>query len=202
MNKNKRNRPKNNCNEKIKWKTLREKNIMNRTKRLREKNNSFAFCCAVHWPNSVCARCTEQKTVGVRVREWIVKYKTNGDCSISDHLAGDLCRFQTFFNDFRHISRNSTAMRKCHEKIWFKKWKCDWVLHRGQQASCSRGLSGSGNGKTIVTIPKIVSAAKKFHARFIFNFFRIQNAKETKLLNFDLNEKSFKCEKERQGRTK
>lgn len=51
----------------------------------------------------------------------------------------------------------------CDEQISkgiFEHWKCskwqNWklqILHRGQQASCWLGLSGSGNGKTIVTVP-------------------------------------------------
>lgn len=70
----------------------------------------------------------------------------------------DLCRFLTWktFNDFRHQSRN---LRRKKEDVYvcFMKWKWwnkieNWlILHRGQQASCSLGLSGSGNGKTIVT---------------------------------------------------
>lgn len=40
-------------------------------------------------------------------------------------------------------------------------------LHSGQQASCSFGLSGSGNGRTIVTI--VSNYSKKFvSTQFVF----------------------------------
>lgn len=50
-------------------------------------------------------------------------------------------------------------------------------LHSGQQASCSFGLSGSGNGRTIVTI--VSNYSKKFvSTQFVFFFVNLTHIKK------------------------
>lgn len=110
------NRPKqktNNCNVKLKWKTLREKKIMNGFGVAGGMHSSFAFllCSALTngsmWPNTVYVYRNKNGWCLCR-REWMVKYKTNGCCLISDHsicswfvpLSNIFQRFSTYLQKF------------------------------------------------------------------------------------------------------
>lgn len=56
------------------------------------------------------------------------------------------------FNRLQRIGDFVVESDKWKHKMWIVNIESK-ILHSGQQASCSLGLSGSGNGKTIVTKP-------------------------------------------------